>query len=70
MEKTLIAYEAGVSDLHPGLYPGSNEISLSGKLPPQPFVGMLACHLLLEGTISLRNQLLHLEDMKREEPLT
>lgn len=49
-------------NLHPGLYPGSNEISLSSKLSSQPFMGMLACHLLLEGTISLRNQLLYLDN--------
>lgn len=49
-----------MSNLHPGLYPRSNEISLSGKLSSQPFMGMLACHLLLESTISLRNQLLYL----------
>ncbi len=51
-----------MSNLHPGLYPGPNEISLGSKLPSQPFMGMLACHLLLEGTISLRNQLLHLQN--------
>lgn len=51
-----------MSDLHPGLYPGANEISLGSKLPSQPFVGMLTSHLFLEGTISLRNQLLHLEN--------
>lgn len=51
-----------MSNLHPGLYPRSNEISLGSKLPSQSFMGMLACHLLLEGTISLRNQLLHLEN--------
>lgn len=52
-----------MSNLHPGLYPGSNEISLGSKLSSQPFMGMLACHLLLEGAISLRNQLLHLENI-------
>lgn len=50
-----------MSHLHPGLYPRSNEISLSSKLSSQPFMGMLACHLLLESAISLRNQLLHLK---------
>lgn len=54
-----------MSNLHPGLYPGSNEISLGSKLSSQPFVGVLACHLLLEGTVSLRNQLLHLENPHR-----
>lgn len=54
-----------MSNLHPGLYPGTNEISLGSKLPSQPFVGMLACHLLLEGTVPLRNQLLHLESTHR-----
>lgn len=53
-----------MSDLHPGLYPGSNEISLSSKLTSEPFVSVLARHLLLEGTVSLRNELLHL-DMHR-----
>lgn len=43
------------SDLHSCLYPGSNEISLSSKLTSKPFMSMLAGHLLLEGTISLRN---------------
>lgn len=51
-----------MSYLHPGLDPGPNEISLSSKLSSKPFVGMLAGHLLLQGTISLRNQLLDLGD--------
>lgn len=51
--------------LHPGLCPGPNEISLGSKLSSEPLVGVLAGHLLLQGTISLRNQLLHLDDRKR-----
>lgn len=60
-----------MSNLHPGLYPRSNEISLGSKLTSQPFMGMLAGHLLLEGTISLRNQHLHLENthMHRQKGL-
>lgn len=46
---------ASTPDLHSGLYPGSNEISLSSKLTSQPFMSVLACHLLLEGAVSLRN---------------
>jgi len=54
-----------MSDLHPGLYPGSNEISLGSKLASQPFMGMLTGHLLMEGTVPLRHQLLHLEHTQR-----
>lgn len=51
--------------LHPGLYPGPNEISLGSKLSSKPLVGMLAGHLLLQGTISLRNQLFDLDKRKK-----
>lgn len=53
------------ANLHAGLNPGPNEISLGSELPPQPFMGVLACHFLLKGTISLRNQLLHLNNQEQ-----
>lgn len=48
--------------LHLGLDPGSDDISLGGKLPPQPLVGLLSGNFLLKHLVSEGHQLLHLQE--------
>lgn len=56
--------EVAVADLHACLYPGSDEVSLGGKLPPKPLVGMLPGQLLLQRSVPLGHKLLNLEDVR------
>lgn len=46
--------------LHLVLDPGSHHVGLVGKLASQMIIRLLAAEFLLQGFITLRNQLLHL----------
>lgn len=48
--------------LHLGLNPGSDDVGLGSKLPPQPLIGLLSGNFLLEHLVSERHQLLHLQE--------
>lgn len=47
--------------LHLGLNPGSDDVGLGSELAPQPLVGLLSGHLLLEHLVSEGNKVLHLQ---------
>ena len=46
--------------LHLGLDPGSDDVGLGGELAPQPLVGLLSGHLLLQHLVSEGDEVLHL----------
>lgn len=48
--------------LHLGLYPGPNDVGLGSKLAPQPLVGLLSGHFLLEHLVSEGHKVLHLQE--------
>jgi len=41
-----------VKHLHLGLNPGSNDIGLTSKLAPQPLIGLLPGHFLLQHLVT------------------
>lgn len=47
--------------LHLSLNPGSDDVGLCSKLAPQPLIGLLSGHLLLEHLVSEGNKVLHLQ---------
>ena len=47
--------------LHLGLDPGSDDVGLGGELAPQPLVGLLSGHLLLQHLVSEGHEVLHLQ---------
>lgn len=50
-----------VAYLHLSLNPGSDDVGLCSKLAPQPLIGLLSGHLLLEHLVSEGHEVLHLQ---------
>lgn len=58
-----------VAYLHLSLNPGSDDVGLCGKLAPQPLIGLLSGHLLLEHLVSEGHKVLHLQvEIKEPSP--
>lgn len=58
-----------VAYLHLSLNPGSDDVGLRGKLAPQPLIGLLSGHLLLEHLVSEGHKVLHLRvEIKEPSP--
>lgn len=55
--------------LHLRLNPRPDDVGLCSKLAPQPLVGLLSGHLLLEHLVSEGNKVLHLQvEIKQVSP--